>query len=233
MIYFFAMSRKHSFAVGEYYHVYNRGTEKRTIFLDDGDHKRFMSLLHLANNTEIVHISNLLNQGRTLMELLEVEVRDRLVSIGAYCLMPNHFHLLVREKVENGASKFMQKLITGYSMYFNKKYERSGNLFQGRFKSNHIDEDVYLKHLYSYIHLNPLKLIARDWRERPIEETHAKKFLGSYYYSSYHEHYKNTDRSEKVILEQSVFPDYFQNKQEGIEELFSWLQPADNIKVEP
>ena len=84
--------------------------------------------------------------------------------------MPNHFHILVKEKIENGISKFMGKLTTGYSMYFNKRYDRTGSLFQGVFKSVHADSDEYLKYLFAYIHLNPIKLINPEWKENGIKD---------------------------------------------------------------
>ena len=123
--------------------------------------------------------------------------------------MSNHFHLLVREKVEGGITKFMGKLSTGYSMYFNKKNERSGALFEGRFKAKHADTDEYLKYLFSYIHLNPVKLIDPEWKENGIgDRGRAKEYLAKYDYSSYPE-YLGTIRPEKGVLERDVFPEYF------------------------
>src|SRR3989338_2651048 len=133
------MSRNLEFSQGEYYHIYNRGTEKRAIFTKKSDYERFIALLYLANGTSAVHISN--HQGSTLMTLLDLNRGDPLIEIGAYCLMPNHFHLIVRESEKGGVSRFLQKLATGYTMYFNKRYERTGSLFQGRFKAKHIDND--------------------------------------------------------------------------------------------
>src|SRR6185312_7588170 len=165
-------------AVKEIYHVYNRGTDKRKIFLDQKDYERFLALLYLSNGTTAVHISNY--QGSTLMELLDLDKGEPLVDIAAYCIMPNHFHLLLHQKVDGGISKFMQKLTTGYTMYFNTKYERSGTLFQGKFKSKHAGEDRYLKYLLSYIHLNPQKRV-------------------DYPYSSYKD-FVETERPESKIL---------------------------------
>src|SRR3989344_1697653 len=90
--------------------------------------------------------------------------------------MPNHFHILIREKIEGGISKYMLKLMTGYSMYFNKRYERTGKLYEGVFKSSLLDKDTYLKYIYSYIHLNPAKLQDKNWREnkKSIPGKHLK-----------------------------------------------------------
>jgi len=151
------MSRILPFSTGEYYHIYNRGTEKRDIFLDKADYLRFIVLLYISNNIEAVHISNLREQGKFLRDIINLERKETLVDIGTYCLMPNHFHLLIKEKRAGGISEFMKKISTGYSMYFNKRYERTGRLFEGTFKSVHADSDEYLKYLFAYIHLNPIK----------------------------------------------------------------------------
>jgi putative transposase len=128
--------------------------------------------------------------------LLETDRGKNLVDIGAYCLMPNHFHLLLKEKTENGISLFMQKLMTAYTMYFNKKNGRNGALFQGTFKAEHLANDNYLKYMYSYIHLNPIKLIDPTWRENGIKnQSKTEKFLEQYKHSSYSE-YINIDRKE-------------------------------------
>jgi putative transposase len=137
--------------------------------------------------------------------------------------MPNHFHILITEKREGGISKFMQKLSTSYSMYYNKKYERTGSLFEGKFKSQHVEEDKYLKYLFSYIHLNPVKLIQKDWKEKGIRnEKEAKDYLKKYSYSSYLD-FTGEKRVQNQILNIESFPKYFPNKTLFIEEIFEWL----------
>ena len=138
------MSRNLEFGVGEYYHVYNRGTDKRKIFLDKGDHERFVKLLYVANSSKSVHLSNY--QG---LALLEIPKGDPIVDVGAWVLMPNHFHLLLKETEDDGISEYVHKLLTGYSMYFNKKYHRKGALFEGPFNAKHLDTDEYLKYQYA------------------------------------------------------------------------------------
>ncbi len=151
------MARKIKLAIGEYYHIYNRGVDKRDVFMDEDDYKRFTFLLFICNSDKSIEVRNYIKNGG------ETSVRSNtIVDIGAYCLMPNHFHLLIREKTENGISKFIQKVSTAYTMYFNQKMDRSGALFQGVFKSKHIDSDEYLKYMFSYIHLNPIKIIQPD-----------------------------------------------------------------------
>jgi len=217
------MGRKFTFSTGEYYHLYNRGTEKRVVFLNEHDYGRFMLLLHLCNSKAPVDISNKLREGLTFTELMDIELNDRIVDIGVYCLMPNHFHLLVREKQENGISLFMQKLTTAYTMYFNKKYERTGGLFEGSFLARHADTDKYLKYLFSYIHLNPVKIIDPKWKENGItNRPAAKKYLAQYKYSSYLD-YIGTKRKEVKILNKTAFPKYFLNFKEFKQFIDEWL----------
>jgi len=203
------MQRKINFSIDEYYHIYNRGTDKRTTFMEPHDYNRFIALLYVCNSTEPVNISDHFKKGLTFLEIFELERVDTLVEIGAYCLMPNHFHLLVREKTEGGISKFMLKLLTGYTIYFNKKNSRTGSLFESTFKAKHIDTDEYLKYLFAYIHLNPVKIIDSGWKENGISNRIvAKEYLSKYMYSSYQE-YLGVLRKEWKILNRPAFPEYF------------------------
>lgn len=134
------------------YHVYNRGVEKRIIFLDDRDYKTFLYFLKqylIEENDPAKNLSNY--KGRTFARR---SFYDR-IELLAYCLMPNHFHLLIKQKNKNDLKEFMQCLATSYSLYFNDRYERVGSLFQGRYKAILIKDDGYLLHLSRYIHLNP------------------------------------------------------------------------------
>jgi putative transposase len=151
--------------------------------------------------------------------------RIPLVAIGAYCLMPNHFHILIREIAKDGISQFMRKLSTAYAMYFNKKYDRSGTLFQGRFKSSRVTNDNYLKYLFAYIHLNPVKLINPDWKKTGIQDIEqARDYLGNYHYSSYFD-FIGKERHEKVILnrDSEIFPQYFDDFKEFGEFIDAWF----------
>ena len=208
------MSRNLVFAPDEYYHLYNRGTEKRKIFLDRADWDRFVKLLYLCNASESVQISA---DRFTYAECFAHERGEPLIAIGAYCLMPNHFHLLVREIEEGGISKFMQKLLTAYTMYFNTKYQRSGALFQGKFKAMHVASDRHLKYLYTYIHLNPVTRIDPKWKERgATDRRKAKAYLADYKHSSYAD-YMGTKRVEGKVLSRDTFPGYFSGND------FSWM----------
>ena len=217
------MRRKINLSVGEYYHIYNRGTDKREIFMAQHDYARFLALLYVCNSVNIVNIANHLRKGRSFSELFDTKRDGTLVDIGAYCLMPNHFHLLIREKQEGGITLFMKKLLTAYSMYFNQKNARTGALFEGRFKSKHVDSDEYLKYLFSYIHLNPVKIIDPDWKENGIKDREkAKEYLEKYQYSSYHE-YMGMTRQESGIVRMNAFPEYFIKPQDFIGFLDDWL----------
>ncbi len=154
-----------------YYHVYNRGVEKRNIFLDESDYKFFLHLLKLYLSPNNAHIPHVLVTRRNLVRPRAVsQVADE-VKLVAYCLMPNHFHLLIKQKTINGMTKLLRKVSTTYAMYFNEKYNRVGSLFQGPYKAVLIDSEHYLLHLSRYIHLNPVELTGRN----PV----------SYPYSSY------------------------------------------------
>lgn len=113
--------------------------------------------------------------------------------------MPNHFHIALMERAESGISLFMQKVMTGYTMYFNKKHDRTGSLFAGTFKSKHIDSDRYFKHLVSYIHLNPAELTDTEWKNGRASVNHIKNALASFPHSSLLD-YEGITRAENAIL---------------------------------
>ena len=204
------MLRGFNFSIGEYYHLYSRGTDKRKIFLNKRDYDRFLILLYICNNIETLHLSD--QKGKPFDDFFGIQKKDTLIDIGAYCLMPNHFHLLVREKKDGGISAFMKKLLTAYVMYFNKRYERKGALFENRFKARHLDTDRDLKYQFAYCHLNPVKLFDQHWRERrTYNDPQTFAFLDTYQYSSYND-YQDTERIQKNILSKESFPGYFEDE---------------------
>lgn len=147
-----------------YYHAFNRGVEKRNIFLDDQDYRVFLSFLKVYLSPPEQHFIHPL-LGVTGSD----PVRPRIlgsyfgkVTLLAYCLMPNHFHLLLQQIPKNGMTEFIRALCTSYSMYFNKKYERVGTLFQGTYKAVSVDGDENLLRLSRYIHANPLEVTGSD-----------------------------------------------------------------------
>lgn len=219
------MLRKVPFVEGEIYHLYNRGAHKNSIFTEDSDYRRFQLLLYVANSTEPVHFGNLLDKykGRSFLEMFSEPVTNPLVSVFGYCLMPNHYHLVLEQIAEDGIPAFMRKIGTGYSMYFNTKYEHGGVVFQGRYQSKHIDNDAYLRHIFSYVHLNPLELVAPNWKEKGVaDEKRAREFINGYRYSS-HADYLGTSRPEGSILGKGETPAAIQGVNE-FENLMSWIK---------
>lgn len=209
--------RKISFVPEEFYHIYNRGNSRQTIFLSEADYARFSALLYLANGTNPFEFRNLDSDA-----LFDFNRGEQLVAIGAYCLMPNHFHILVTPVIEGGMATFMRKLATGYSMYFNKKHHRTGSLFEGKFKSEHVESDQHLKYLFSYIHLNPVKLIQSDWQQVGIKEKEkVLQYLQDFRYSSYLDN--TLFRPASKILQREKFPGYFVEKKDWDTEMNHWL----------
>ena len=154
--------RKTEFACEEYYHIYNRGVDKREVFLDEKDYTRFLLCMDLLNDEKGGQMEKLRNEKNPKVRPSEFrrsnlgipEARQKLVDIICYCLNPNHYHFILKQLRDGGIVKFMQKLGTSYVMYFNKKYERNGVLFQGKYKSIHIDSNEYLLYLSAYVNAN-------------------------------------------------------------------------------
>jgi len=145
--------RKIQFVGGEYYHVFNRGVDKRNIFESTDDLSYFFSRIIDLNYADIPGKFRISRSRKNGISVNESE-SGKLVSIVAYCLLPNHFHLVLKQEVDGGISKFMQKLGTSHTMYFNQKYKRSGSLFQGKFKANMISGEFGLPVLSVYVNLN-------------------------------------------------------------------------------
>jgi putative transposase len=147
--------RKVPFKIGELYHIYNRGTDKRNIFSDQNDFLRFFQSMTEFNVIEPIGgiYANSFGRNDELRHPMS-KLEDGLVNIICYCVNPNHYHFILEPLVDGGIEKFMQKLGNGYTKYFNHRNERSGSLFQGRFKSVHIDSNEYLLHLSVYVNLN-------------------------------------------------------------------------------
>lgn len=149
--------RKTIFAEGEFYHIYNRGTDKRDIYLDGRDYTRFLESMIQFNSLEPIGsiFENSFRKKQLGSPASKRPKREgRLVNIIAYCLNPNHYHFILEQVAEKGVEKFMQRLGTGYTKYFNNRYVRTGVLFQGKFKAVHIDSNPYLLHVSAYVNLN-------------------------------------------------------------------------------
>lgn len=133
------------------YHVYNRGLNKMEIFKDDEDYKIFLYYLFIYT----APLADILIKYPELNIKLQKHNLSDEVEILTYCLMPNHFHMLIQQSTKDGITKLLKQLTNAYTRYFNTKYDRSGPLFQGRYKAGHIPTDELLLHTSRYIHLNP------------------------------------------------------------------------------
>jgi len=213
----------------ELYHALNRGVEKRAIFLDDHDRSRFVSDLELFNDTRSIdnlhRIINGVDVGPTRSN------KKPLVAIHGWCLMKNHYHLLLSEIEGGGITKFLMKLNVGYAKYFNKRYKRSGTLFQSRTKKVLIAKDAHFLHILNYIHLNPLDYHRdfRNWREGKINNAaQALVYLNKYRWSSYHNYCNNTGFAN--ITSTLFFKEVFQNYPKQLKDYLTTLEPEE---IEP
>ena len=164
------MRRKIPFINGEFYHIYNRGVDKREIFSDKYDLLRFFQSMDSFNTIEPIGSI----YENTFKKLGSQTPKSKLVNFICYCLNFNHYHFILEQVSDKGIEKFMQRIGTGYTNYFNEKNRRSGSLFQGKFKSNHKDSNEYLLHLSAYVNLNNRghqlgsptpKLMQSSWNE--------------------------------------------------------------------
>ena len=147
--------RKVRFVNGEYYHIFNRGVEKRNVFTNQEDLDRFFQSMGEFNTiTPIgsIYAASFRKKNNLLRSLASKS--GKLVNFICYCLCPNHYHFILRQVADGGIAKFMHRLGSGYTNYFNEKYKRSGSLFQGTFQANHIDSDKYLLYTSVYVNLN-------------------------------------------------------------------------------
>ena len=162
------------FLANSYYHLYNRGVEKRKIFIDNQDYNVFISYLrtyllpkNINDLQSVVADPNISwKEKADALKLLRMNNFSDTLSLLTYCLMPNHFHFLINQIQSNTIDRFMNSLFTRYSMYFNKKYQRVGTLFQGVYKAVRIVTDKQLIYLSRYIHRNPFQLLKDDALEK-------------------------------------------------------------------
>lgn len=184
--------RKVPFVEGEYYHIYNRGVDKRTVFGDQKDADRFFKSVIEFNSED--PIGSIYENSFIKNELGHPMSKSnkKLVNIVAYCLNPNHYHFILEQVIPHGIEKFMQRLGNGYTKYFNNKNHRSGSLFQGKFKSSHVDSNEYLLHLSAYVNLN--------FKVHKTPENFSIKLVNSW--SEYLNEVENGLCSKGIILNQ-------------------------------
>ena len=203
--------------------------------MDDADRLRFVhDLFEFNDEAGALNINYLFKKSKP--NILEVnlpnigrgrrEPRKLIVEILAFCLMPNHFHLLLRQIADNGISKFMLKLGTGYTNYFNEKYERVGSLFQGTYKSAHVRNESHFIHLPYYIHLNPLDIKMPEWREGRLENTKAAlAYLENYRWSSFPDYIGK--KNFPSVTQRDFLLEFFDGPAAYKKEIIRWLNEAN------
>jgi len=208
--------KRRKFQSGKIYHVFNRGVEKRNIFLSDGDRWRFLQGMYLFNDDSAS--TNLLyrleqEKGKMhfgiLREYMKKQGVERkpLVRIMADCLKPNHFHMIIEETQEDGISRFMQKLSSGYAGYFNRKYERVGGLFQGRFKAVLVDDNEQLTYLIAYINvINPGQELEPELKAFAQDPEEIMRFVENYPWSTHPEY---LGKRSSIIMDKGLAGELF------------------------
>jgi|SRR3989344_4816467 len=212
--------RNVQFIQGGIYHIYNRGVEKRDIFINDNDRWRFLQGLFLFNDektSESLIWELERENGPVNFKILKQyflknnKSRDSLVRIMTDCLMPNHYHLLIEEIRPGGISRFMHKLGTGYTKYFNEKYNRVGGLFQGTFKAVPVEQENHLQYLLVYINvINPGQLVEQDLKDKGIKNKEKIiNFAATYPWSANREYLFTR---ESIIIDKGLLGDIFPDK---------------------
>jgi putative transposase len=207
------MASRSPIAPNEWYHCFNRGVDKRAVFLDETDRERLLILLYLCNDADAnISLAHFKLKHVTFDTALEYRNKrgSPLVHVGAYAFMPNHVHIVLQSITDSGLSLFMQKLFTAYTMYFNKKYERTGPLFSGRYKSKHLYSDEYFKHALQYVLFNPIELAEPEWKSGKGDLREIEKYLLNYRYASALDFF-GIPRAENIIV-QDIVPIYFDRR---------------------
>jgi putative transposase len=195
---------KREFVNGEIYHLVLRRAGNELLFGDIDDYYRGIFYIYECNDTNPVKIKERREARAKFKEMMKKikaeempstlvwkDKRDKLVEVLAFCLMPNHIHLLVRQLKDKGISKFVQKIASGYACYFKRKYgvKLRGYFFQDRFAAVRVNTDDQLRTVFVYIHSNPVLLIEPEWKEKGIEDFEKTiKFLEEYKWSSYQDY---------------------------------------------
>lgn len=216
------MHRKTILSTGEIYHTYNRGVEKRPIFLIKRDYLRLIESVNyyrFANcPVKFSYFIKLSAEERAkVLKRLE-NTSERIVDILAFCFMPNHIHFLLKQLMGNGVSKFMAKITNGFSHYFNTRHDRTGHLFQGNFGAVRIETNEQLMHISRYIHLNPVSSYLIEIKD-----------LESYEYSSYPE-YLNIKSGFSNAGEVLSFFKNGQGYKKFVEDQADYARQLENIK---
>ena len=212
-------SRIFPFANGYFYHIYNRGSEKRLIFGSKRDYQRFLKTIQyyqfLGPKPKFSHFSQ--------FQTFKLDPTKKIVDIICYCLMPNHFHLLLKQLMDGGITEFVSKISNSYTKYYNTKYNRVGPLLQGEFKAVLVENDEQFIHLSRYIHLNPLvSLMVKDLKD--YERSSYLEYIGLRNgFCSKQEilaFFKNPQQYEQFVLDQADYGERLEQiKHQVLEEI--------------
>jgi putative transposase len=177
--------RKEKITSGEYYHIYNRGINKQTIFHDRADYARFLFLILYFQSTIIFRnifrfINDYLKWSKFFIDNKEINevIKFRSVVVIAFCIMPNHFHIIIKQLNDGGIASYMHRVLGGYSRYYNKKYGTSGHVFQSAYRAVHIENNAQLLYLTAYIHRNPRVLSEWYKKEEQYEWSSYQDYIG-------------------------------------------------------
>lgn len=207
--------RKHIFTAGEFYHIYSHSVGDLALFQSRRDYERFLSTMFVANGKrDISHLDRF--SGLNLVSDIKdgkVILGEALVDIVGFCLMPNHFHLLLRERVDGNISRFMHRILVSYSKYFNLRRERRGHVFERTFNSKYLNDDNYLLRALAYVHLNPKDL--NSWKRKEQ----------NYEWSSFQD-YAGENRWGKLLDTGSVF-EYFENNKNALRRFIETARKDD------
>lgn len=211
-------AHKHLIDGVTYYRLHNSGVDKRIIFNSKEDYDRFEAYLYLLNAVESQRAANFFT-GNRASEIFTSARGEKLVAIGAYSFVPKNFYILATPLVDGGIAKFMQKLQTAYTMFFNLKYQREGGLFQSSYKSEIAESDAHLKYLFASVHLNPAVLFDENWETADDAQLSSlARRAADYRYSSMSEY-----MTEKyVITSPDVFPKYISRASEIYAQVKWW-----------
>ncbi len=226
--------RYQQFVNSEIYHIVTRGIDENLIFKDVDDYYRGIFSIYEFNNIKPVEIKERRKQRKKEKTSGDPfsDTREKLVEILAFCFMPNHIHLLLRQLKDDGITRFMRKLGAGYGGYFNRKYDRKGYVFQNRFLPVHIKNDNQLKIVFTYIHVNPLSLIEPKWKEIGIKNPEETiKFVENYKWSSYSDYIGI--KNFPSVTERDFILKIMDSKQRCKDFIENWLEYKKEIRKFP
>lgn len=218
----------------EIYHIIIRGVGDTKIFKEQNDYYRMIFSIYEFNNSKPVEIR--IRRQKIRIERMYggqtsgmfSDNRDLLVEILAFCFMPNHVHLLLKQIKNNGITRFMKKVGTGYGGYFNRKYTRKGHLFQNRFQAVRVKTDDQLQTAFVYIHTNPISLVEPKWKEKSIKNKNkAINFIENYKWSSYLDYINK--KNFPSITNRELFEDIIGENEKCKRFINDWIKYKDKL----